>query len=330
MTKISVIIPLYNPSWDVIRCLKSLARQTFQDFELILIDDGSSDVTFNIAQRYIEGNDVLKEKTSIVRQENSGVAKTRNRGIEMATGEYLAFMDQDDFAAKDYFENLFEAAKNYDTTGADIVVSGYERVRSDGRIMLKRDLKDAPWTKYTMITPWAHLYRREFIMENDIRFLDSKIGEDIYFNLPAYSYTDRIVILKDRGYKWFYNEDSVSNVSHKTLDSKLDVLYLLDTVYDKLEAVDANATEDMEYFYIRFICWYLLYSARGSKRENIKEAYDQVFGWLRAKYPDYRKFKYTGLRMPAGEERGFHRYVFVFYLLEKMHLLLPVLKLFGK
>ena len=332
--KISVIIPMYNPGKEIVRCFKSLENQTFTDYELILIDDGSKDPSYKAVEKYIDTS-TLKSKTRLIRQENAGVAVTRNRGIDMAEGDYLAFIDQDDFVAKDYLENLYKAATEVngadkDDSPIDIVVSGYERVRSDGRIILKRDIKDAPWTKYTMITPWAHLYRREFIVDNNIRFLDTKIGEDVYFNLPAYTYTDKIVILKDRGYKWFYNEKSVSNVSHKTLDSKLDVLLLLDSVYDKLAQVDANDSEEMQYYYMRFVCWFMLYATRGSKRENIVDAYKKVFGWLRSKYPNYRKSRYRGFRMPDGEEVSFHEYVAVFYLLERMHLLLFVLKLFGK
>lgn len=332
--KISVIIPMYNPGREIVRCFKSLENQTFTDYELILIDDGSKDPAYKAVEKYIDTS-TLKSKTRLIRQENAGVAVTRNRGIDMAEGDYLAFIDQDDFVAKDYLLNLYKAATEVngadkEDSPIDIVVSGYERVRSDGRIMLKRDIKDAPWTKYTMITPWAHLYRREFIVDNNIRFLDTKIGEDVYFNLPAYTYTDKIVILRDRGYKWFYNEKSVSNVSHKTLDSKLDVLFLLDSVYDKLAQVDANDSEEMQYYYMRFVCWFMLYATRGSKRENIVDAYKKVFGWLRSKYPNYRKSRYRGFRMPDGEEVSFHKYVAVFYLLERMHLLLFVLKLFGK
>ena len=332
--KISVIIPMYNPGREIVRCFKSLENQTFTDYELILIDDGSKDPAYKAVEKYIDTS-TLKSKTRLIRQENAGVAVTRNRGIDMAEGDYLAFIDQDDFVAKDYLLNLYKAATEVngadkEDSPIDIVVSGYERVRSDGRIMLKRDIKDAPWTKYTMITPWAHLYRREFIVDNNIRFLDTKIGEDVYFNLPAYTYTDKIVILRDRGYKWFYNEKSVSNVSHKTLDSKLDVLFLLDSEYDKLAQVDANDSEEMQYYYMRFVCWFMLYATRGSKRENIVDAYKKVFGWLRSKYPNYRKSRYRGFRMPDGEEVSFHKYVAVFYLLERMHLLLFVLLLFGK
>ena len=332
--KISVIIPMYNPGKEIVRCFKSLENQTFTDYELILIDDGSKDPSYKAVEKYIDTS-TLKSKTRLLRQENAGVAATRNRGIDMAEGDYLAFIDQDDFVAKDYLENLYKAATEVngadkEDSPIDIVVSGYERVRSDGRIILKRDVKVAPWTKYTMITPWAHLYRREFIVDNNIRFLDTKIGEDVYFNLPAYTYTDKIVILKDRGYKWFYNEKSVSNVSHKTLDSKLDVLFLLDSVYDKLAQVDANDSEEMQYYYMRFVCWFMLYATRGSKKENIVDAYERVFGWLRSKYPNYRKSRYRGFRMPNGEETSFHKYVAAFYLLERMHLLLFVLKLFGK
>ena len=326
MPKISVIIPMYNGGRYIRRCLKSIYAQTFQDFEVILLDDGSTDDSCRIAEEYINSCKTYREKTRLIKKENEGVALTRNRGIRLAAGEYIAFADQDDFMAKGYLAAYLKAAEEND---ADIVSGGYERIGADGRILVKRTLKNKPWAKYTMIVPWAHLYKRSFVLANSLEFLDNGIGEDICFTLPAYEATDKIVIIPDRGYKWFYNTESVSNTGHKTLDSRQNVIFLLDEVYKRLMERQRQDSKSMEYFFLRFICWYLLYSVRGSRRENIESAYGELFGWLKGKYPEYRKNPHIRFKMPPGEELKFHIYVTVFYCLERVGALKTVLKLFG-
>ncbi len=327
MPSISVIIPMYNAGKDIIRCLSSLERQTMQDFEILLLDDGSTDDSGEVVSRYLEKQPALRKKTRLIRKENEGVAETRNRGIALAEGTFVTFMDQDDFVAKDYLETYYRAITDGDM---DMVTGGFLRVRSDGKIIKKKIVTEKPWSRYTLIVPWAHMYRRSFLLEKNIRFLTTKIGEDIPFTLTAYRSTDRCRIINYTGYRWFYNESSVSNSLHKTLDSRLNVRYLLDYLYAEMEKLDANQDDLIRYFYLRFICWYFLYSTRGSKRENIRNAYKDCFGWLKENIPDYRHAKYTGLRMPKGEDFSLHTFVFAFYLLEKLHLLRPMLLLFGK
>ena len=143
--KISIIIPVYNAGRSILRCLKSVARQSFTDYEVIVLDDGSKDGSGELAGKYIARDEVLSSRARVISKENSGVADTRNYGITLAKGEYLSFIDQDDFIAKDYLEKYYAAACSggADAKLVDIVVGGYERVASDGRIITRVTVKSS-------------------------------------------------------------------------------------------------------------------------------------------------------------------------------------------
>ena len=334
--KISIIIPVYNAGRSILRCLKSVARQSFTDYEVIVLDDGSKDGSGELAEKYIARDEVLSSRARVISKENSGVADTRNYGITLAKGEYLSFIDQDDFIAKDYLEKYYAAAN-----GVDIVVGGYERVASDGRIITRVVPKKSAWAGYIVTAPWAHLFRTEFIRENGIEFLKNKIGEDVYFNVVALNRGARVEVIDNAGYKWYYNDASVSNSVQNTFRDEVDVIYLMDSIYEAAftdgvsdregqYASGASASPYLEYFFLRYVCWYMLFSTRGSKKADIDKAYDKCFSWIRAHYPNYRRSKFIGVKMPKGENLKFHAFVFVFYLLEKMRILRIVLKLFGR
>ncbi|MCR5226153.1 MAG: glycosyltransferase [Eubacterium sp.] len=325
MAEITVIIPMYNAGRKILRCLKSVAKQDFKDFEIIVIDDGSTDDSLSIASR------VKLPNLRVIHKENSGVAYTRNYGIELATGRYIAFIDQDDFIAKDYLSSYYKAATSGaaggdDSAGADIVVGGFERVSFTGKILRREVLKDSKWARYIVTAPWAHLYKRDFLISNDIEFLDSKIGEDVYFNLVAYQCTDKVVTLHDCGYKWYFNENSVSNSIQNTFDNKLDVLFLLDAIYEKVGCNDVF----LQYYFLRYFCWYMLFSSRGSRKKDIVSEYNKCMDWIKEHVPNYRKNPYIGFKMPKGENPKLHAYVLGFYFLEKLGLVRGLLTLFGK
>ena len=341
--KISIIIPVYNAGRSILRCLKSVARQSFTDYEVIVLDDGSKDGSGELAGKYIARDEVLSSRARVISKENSGVADTRNYGITLAKGEYLSFIDQDDFIAKDYLEKYYAAACSggADAKLVDIVVGGYERVASDGRIITRVVPKKSAWAGYIVTAPWAHLFRTEFIRENGIEFLKNKIGEDVYFNVVALNRGARVEVIDNAGYKWYYNDASVSNSVQNTFRDEVDVIYLMDSIYEAVssdgvsdregqDAFGASASPYLEYFFLRYVCWYMLFSTRGSKKADIDKAYDKCFGWIRAHFPNYRRSKFIGVKMPKGENLKFHAFVFVFYLLEKMRILRSVLMRFGK
>ena len=193
---ISVIIPVYNAQEGLSQCIDSLLDQTFSDYEIIILNDGSTDNSLEIIQNYASKNDSIR----VIDKENEGVAKTRNRGIVLAKGEYIVFIDNDDFIAPDYLECFYEAIEK---EKLDIVIGGYKRVNKDHKILFQQDLSQTDWSKYIVVAPWARIYRTSFLKENDIQFFDYPIGEDVIFTLTAYNLTDKIKVIDYNGYKYF-------------------------------------------------------------------------------------------------------------------------------
>ena len=118
MSQISIVIPVYNAEKTLIRCLDSIRQQAYKDFEAILIDDGSTDNSAEICKRYCEADTRFK----LIKQENSGPSKARNRGIDEAVSKYLAFVDSDDYIEPNMLEEFFTAAE---ASSADLTVCGY-------------------------------------------------------------------------------------------------------------------------------------------------------------------------------------------------------------
>ena len=118
---ISVVVPVYNVEDYIEECLESIEKQSFSSYEVILVDDGSKDSSVRIAQGYVDRLNNWK----LVHKENGGLSSARNAGIAEAMGEYICFVDSDDFLAQDYLQKLYEAAMLYQ---ADLVISDYHEV----------------------------------------------------------------------------------------------------------------------------------------------------------------------------------------------------------
>lgn len=121
---VSVIIPVYNAQEGIKQCLDSLLNQSFTDFEIILLNDGSTDNSLEVIKKYAADNDFIR----VIDKENEGVAKTRNKGIQLANGKYIVFIDNDDFVDSDYLERFYN---EIDQEQLDIVLGGYKRVNQE-------------------------------------------------------------------------------------------------------------------------------------------------------------------------------------------------------
>lgn len=326
---VSVVVPVYNGSRHIKKCIASILKQTYQQMELMLIDDGSTDDSVSIIKKILEQyrrkHPHSAIKTVMIQQENHGAAYTRNYGISHASGEYIAFVDQDDFLAGDYLEHYISLAE-----GCDIVVGGYERVTDSGRIKRRVRLSGRPWDAFMVVAPWAHLYRREFLTENHIQFLTTGIGEDVYFNLIAYSETENIAYTTDTGYQWFFNTESVSNSRQNTIQETVDPLVLLESVWKDIRNRDFLQRPMVEYYFARYICWYMLFSSRGSRKSQIETMAGRLLEWLKSSYPAYRHNPYLFSAGPKGEEGFINLCVFLFYALDRVGLIIPALKCLGK
>ena len=187
--KVSVIVPVYNSEKYIEKCLNSIIEQTYKDFELIVINDGSKDNSLEILEKY--KNDFPKVIT-LINQENIGVSKTRNNAIKMAKGKYVMFIDNDDFIDKDYIETFINEAEKEDY---DVVLGGYRRPNEKGEIIKKLKLPQEEWAKFMIFAPWARIYKKEYLLKNDIEFLSVNIGEDVYFNIQAMMISKKIKII---------------------------------------------------------------------------------------------------------------------------------------
>ena len=261
----------------------------------------------------------------IIKKENEGVAKTRNRGIQMAQGEYVSFVDQDDYLLPTYYEEYMQKVEE---TNAEIVVGGYQRISDDGKVSRIEKLDDSEWAKMVVAAPWAHVYKTDFIRNNKIEFLSTGLGEDIYFNVLAYSYAGAVVTIPSVSYMWVDNPISVSNSKQNVVSEKRSPLFLLNELKAHLPKENKLGKDFEEYFFVRYVAWYFLFTFRGSERTLFEKMYKNVMTWLYKAYPEFRKNPYMKLNKPKGDPFFIRLSVWVFYGLERIGLILPLMKLF--
>lgn len=323
-TFVSVIVPVYNAEKSLERCINSILDNTFRKFEIILIDDGSQDNSLKIMKEY---EAQFPERIRIYSQKNKGVAVTRNLGISYAQFKYIAFVDNDDFIDRDYIQAHVETAEN---NSADIVLSGYRRVGPGDTFLHEVILFSSEWSKYIIMAPWARVFRRTFLLENKIEFLDNNIGEDVYLNLQAINATDDIIIIDYCGYNWFYNEESVSNSRQKNNQNQLNFIHLLDSSYSKLEQLNALRVPEVEYFFIRYGIWYILFSGKLSEHDRVNDEYEKFFEWLSKKFPEFEKNRLLGILSPRDESFKNRLIVYFFMMLRKLKLIRYFLKVYSR
>lgn len=325
MNKVSLILPVYNGSQRIVQCLNSIIKQSYENFDLLIIDDGSKDDSSEIIEKYLDNLEKkIKCKIKFIRQENQGVSRTRNIGIQMVAGEWIGFIDQDDYISKDYLKKYMLSIQNNEKKGykPDILVGGYDRVADNGKVFRHEVLKGKKWDKYIVVSPWAHMYRRQFLIDNNIYFLETKIGEDVFFNLKAYAHTDNIIIEKNNcEYKWVFNNDSVSNSKQNEVTEQNAPSLLLNAIikmYREDEGIKTPYAEQ-EYYIIRYVVWYCLFTFKDSKRKEHKKREEELFELLRSYYPKYYKNKYLWWKI-EGEPLKIYLAVAGYLLLHSVNL----------
>ena len=229
--KYSVIIPVYNAADTLRRCLDSLLCQPFDDYEIILVNDGSTDDSEAICRAYAEGC----RRVRLLSRPNGGVSSARNAGLELALGTYILFVDSDDYVSERLFSVLEELDReapwdlilcsNYRTDGTGVSVRQLPDERSGSGIDTARLLSQAYWRK-TINQPWAKRYRLELIRALKLRFHEGlSIGEDKLFNLRyALACTSCRLTSEKLYYVNTSNENSLSRKPRSDLEQQLSLL----------------------------------------------------------------------------------------------------------
>lgn len=315
MSKVTIIVPVYNSEKYIGRCLESILNQTYSDFELLVVNDGSKDNSLKIIKEY---ENKYPNRIIAINQENKGVSITRNESIKRANGEYIMFVDNDDFLDKDYIEVFVNEIEkgNY-----DVVLGGYRRPNQDGKIIKKMQLKNTEWSKFMIMAPWAKIYKKQYLLDNNIEFLNVNLGEDIYFNLKAMLVSNKIKIIPYTGYNWFFNTSSVSNTTQKNI-TQLQVYELLNSCYDmvKEEELLEKNYKIIETHFTRYIIWLLSFSTKKLDYKTICQEYDKLFNWLKSKFPDFNKNNMVSYSKPEGELFSIRFLTKTFLIFHNLHL----------
>ncbi len=200
---ISIIIPVYNTQKYIIKCLDSIVKQTYQDFEVLLVNDGSTDASAQIIAGYIRDNQL--ESFHLIHKENGGVSSARNLGLEHARGQWIAFIDSDDWVESGFLQNMIDGLQQYP---ADFCMSGYQKFHEyngtytigESPAFAYGDIKDT-LPKFNVIPPCSKLYSAAIIKNNYIRFDTSiLVGEDRAFNLDYMCHTRTLLITESSEY----------------------------------------------------------------------------------------------------------------------------------
>jgi CDP-glycerol glycerophosphotransferase len=240
--RISVVVPIYDVESYLATCLQSLARQTMRDLEVIMVDDGSTDGSRALAERFA-GRD---RRFRLVAQPNGGLGKARNTGLELATGEFLAFVDSDDVLPRDAYERLLGAL---DATGSDFATGNVQRLARQGtsqaQFLARAFARTRMRTHVSRCRPlladrtaWNKLWRRSFWDAHDFRFPEGVVHEDIPVTLPAHHLAASVDVLAAPVYQWRLREDGALSITQRRLE-----LRVLRDRLDAIESVRAHLAE---------------------------------------------------------------------------------------
>mgnify|MGYP005810275003 CR=1 FL=1 len=290
MVNISVIIPIYNGEKYIRRCIESLLNQTYQEFEVLLIDNNSSDNSYMICSRYAESTN----KIYLLQEMKAGPGCARNKGLSVAKGKYITFLDCDDYWEPNYLDEMIKAAS--EQIDYDLILCGrffekndaHEEVEIIGKehykhtMVRKAELQKDPYTffKYNGTRgPVCKLFKKSIIEHNKIRFPETiRMFEDLCFCMEYISHCENVVLIEPVLYHQFKHDDSLSK------SNKLDDLQLWECVIDVLQGTISRTT-GMNWleFYQNILNGFPMQCINTYTQQNIgiKECTNRIYNFLK-------------------------------------------------
>lgn len=291
MCKVSVLIPVYNTEKYLSKCIDSVINQTLKDIEIVIVNDGSKDNSQIIIEQYAKKDSRIKYCV----QENSGLGATRNKGIELATGEYIAFLDSDDWVENDYYELMYNQAIN---TKSDMVISDYtvDSLNSSyiyenkyEQIDKRRYIKDVLMRNVSGFS-WNKLYKRELINSNNLKFPlreNFENIEDQYFTLKTLYLSKKISFLNKPLIHYIIRDNSIVNTYQKKLiDDGLNFYRQISEFFIRYNA-DDDIYEALEIGMLKHICQCLSNECKNTNKKSLRERLNEYKRILNIK--EYQK-----------------------------------------
>lgn len=278
--KVSIIVPVYNVELCIEDCLDSLLNQTYSNYEIILINDGSTDNSIEICNKY---ND---KKIKKINQTNKGVSVARNVGISYATGQYIMFVDADDMVSKNYIENLVASIEKSST---DMVICKYtkekdELVNNESSQNIEGKIINANTILESMIENnlqegylWNKIFKKSIIDENFLKFKEGvSVWEDLYFVMEYLSKADKVFTINEKLYYYRTREGSAVNRKETAteLAGKIKIMELIMQNYSSI--VNNKNYSGIKKIYSTIILKYLLKIKKNNNKKFIKEKLSKV------------------------------------------------------
>lgn len=253
MTKLSIIVPVYNVEKYLPKCLESLIKQTLKDIEIICVNDGSMDNSLAILKEFASKDSRIR----IIDNQHQGVAKTRNTGIEQSTGEYIGFVDSDDYIDIDFFEKLYNSAtkSNSDIAIASILkhknffnIYNAKYTKEETAITIQDKIKLCEDKKHFFFYAWNKIYHSGFIKENNIKFSEGQIYEDVMFAIKALYYSNKIISVYGTKYHYIEHKNSLTKYKDKTGEKEHDLIKAYSELQEFCNSKNIEISERLNYY----------------------------------------------------------------------------------
>lgn len=285
MIKVSIIVPFYNVENYIEKCLQSLVNQTLEDVEIILVNDGSQDGTKEIAKQFVEK---YPNKIMYLEKENGGLSDARNYAIPYAKGEYIAFLDSDDYVEANMYEEMYNKAKeeNLDYVECDFLWEYPDKsLESKG----KQYSNKKEMFIYTRVVAWNKLIKRKIVQENHLEFPRGYRYEDVEFFYKLLPLIHNYGIVQKPFIHYVQRENSISNVQNTRTKEIIDVLGHVIDYYKRNQLFD-EYKEEIEYTYTRYIlCSSMLRMVMIENRKERKEIINLAWKSLNTQFTNWKE-----------------------------------------
>lgn len=248
MPKVSVIVPIYNVEKYLEKCINSLLSQTLEDIQIILVNDGSKDNSGNIAKEYEKNN---KDRVIYVEKENGGLSDARNYGLKYATGDFIAFLDSDDYIEKNAYEEMYNKAieENADYVECDFIWEFPNKIRVDKQYPYKNKKE---MLSFVRVVAWNKLIKRQLITDNNLEFPKGLRYEDVEFTYKLIPFINKFTYVDKPFIHYVQREGSIANVQN---ERTAEIFTVLDNVIEfyKKNNIYEKYRDELEYNYARYL-----------------------------------------------------------------------------
>ena len=285
MPKVSVIVPIYNVEKYLEKCINSLLSQTLEDIQIILVNDGSKDNSGNIAKEYEQNN---KDRVIYVEKENGGLSDARNYGLKYATGDFIAFLDSDDYIEKNAYEEMYNKAieENADYVECDFIWEFPNKIRVDKQYPYKNKKE---MLSFVRVVAWNKLIKRQLITDNNLEFPKGLRYEDIEFTYKLIPFVNKFAYVDKPFIHYVQREGSIANVQN---ERTAEIFTVLDNVIEfyKKNNIYEKYRDELEYNYARYLLCSSLKRMCKIKDKSIREKLlTESWERLNSNFPNWKE-----------------------------------------